>query len=67
VRGCGNAHPPADGTRDREVIDRFRDFLSEGWVPANVKSTPERPLRQLTAAERYRFHFQVWRIGAVPA
>lgn len=24
---CGFAHPPEDGTPDREQLDRFRDFL----------------------------------------
>lgn len=61
MRGCGTAYPPADGTREREIIDRFRDFLSEGWQPG----TKDRPLR-LTAAARYRFHFLIWRMDQVP-
>lgn len=62
MRGCRNAHPPADGTHDREVIDRFRDFLSEGWVPA----VEGQPLPPRTAAQSYRFHYQIWRVGNVP-
>jgi len=64
MRDCGTCHPPADGTHEREVIDRFRDFLREGFQPAN-KSTGFVPRR--TAAQMYRFHFLIWRIGQVPA
>lgn len=60
---CGFANPPADGTAEREVIDRFRDFLSEGWVPARRGQ----PLPRRSAAQMYRFHYQIWRIGNATA
>jgi hypothetical protein len=60
---CGTCHPPADGSKDREVIDRFADFLREGWQPARRDGFVPR----CTAAQMYRFHYQIWRIGAVDA
>lgn len=31
---CGTCHPPADGTRDREQLDRFAEFLRLVGGPA---------------------------------
>lgn len=58
ARECGFASPPADGTPEREVMDRFADFLREAGPP----STP----RRRTPAERYRIRFLIWRMGQVP-
>lgn len=61
MRGCGFAHPPADGTRDREVVDRFRDFLAAIGGPADGKH-----FAGLSPARRYRVRFLAWRAGQVP-
>lgn len=70
AESCGTCNPPADGTADREVIDRFRDFLAVAGPPAvrqpdGTWAPPARPPR--TAAERYRFRFLVWRMEAFDA
>lgn len=59
---CGFAHPPPDGTPDREVIDRFRDFLRVAGPPLKPgeKGTPRTP------ANRYHVRFLIWRMGQVP-
>lgn len=65
MRGCGTAYPPKDGTRDREVIDRFRDFLQEAG-PAVTKADREAGrFRVRTPAGRYRIKFLAWRMGAL--
>lgn len=67
MRGCGTAHPPADGTREREVVDRFADFLREAG-PAVTKADSEAGrFRIRTPSERYRVKFLAWRVGRVPA
>jgi hypothetical protein len=30
---CGFANPPADGTRNRELVDRFADFIRAAGPP----------------------------------
>lgn len=40
-------------------MDRFQDFLREGWVPARKGH----PLPRLSAGAMYRFHFQIWRMS----
>lgn len=68
MRGCGNAHPPADGTRNREIIDRFSDFLREAGPPA----VPDHKggwtfIPSMSAAKMYRRRFLAWRVSQVPA
>jgi hypothetical protein len=47
--------PPADGTREREVYDRFADFLAEAPAPRDWPS--------LSAAKWYRLRFLAWKLG----
>lgn len=60
-RECGFANPPADGTTDRERVDRFVDFLHAAG-PAPKKGEP---LRCRTPAQRYHLRFLAWRMGQV--
>lgn len=66
---CGTCHPPADGTRDREIVDRFADFLRAAGRPLTRAeldagiTADGRPVRLRTPAERYHLRFLVWRCG----
>lgn len=71
-RGCGFAYPPADGTPDREVMDRFADFLRAAGPPARPVRGPDGrnswahlPLR--SPAQRYHLRFLAWRMEQVQA
>lgn len=61
MRGCGFAFPPIDGSSEREVMDRFADFMREAGPPL----CPGESGVPRTAAERYRVRFLAWRIGQV--
>jgi hypothetical protein len=64
---CGFATPPADGTRNREIMDRFADFLRAAGPPApTARSGVIAHGRRRTPAERYRVKFLMWRVGQVP-
>jgi hypothetical protein len=54
---CGFHQLPADGTRDRELVDRFGDFLAAAG--------PVRSWLMLSPAERYRVRFLLWRMGQI--
>lgn len=65
TRDCGTCHPPADGTRDREIVDRFGDFLRAAGpaaIGAAVAGADPRSRRR-SPAERYRLKLLVWRCG----
>lgn len=60
---CGFASPPADGTRDREIMDRFAEFLA-AVGPAVTKAqidAGETTLR--SPAARYRLRYMAWRMS----
>lgn len=57
-RECGFANPPADGTAEREIIDRFSEFLREVGPPA----TKDKPRAPVSAAKRYRIRFLIWKM-----
>lgn len=63
---CGNAYPPADGTREREIIDRFKDFLSEAGPCVSREDVQAGRTILRTPAARYRIRFLAWRTGSVP-
>lgn len=70
-RECGFAHPPPDGSRDAEIVDRFRDFLAEAG-PAPIKAAAAGPSSStavwrapLSPAGRYRLRFLIWRMSRV--
>lgn len=64
---CGFANPPADGTRDREMIDRFADFLRVAG-PALTKEQREAGAFLLRSpAQRYHVRFLAWRCSQEPA
>lgn len=49
---CGFASPPADGTREREIIDRFAEFLAAAGPAVPRRRSP---------ARRYRLRYMAWR------
>lgn len=63
---CGNAHPPADGTREREIIGRFKDFLREAGPAVTREDVLAGRTILRSPAGRYRIRFLAWRMGAVP-
>lgn len=61
---CGTASPPADGTRDREVVDRFADFLqARSAVAARVADGTYVKGQQVPAWQRYHLRLLAWRVG----
>jgi hypothetical protein len=36
VRGCGFCHPPPEDSEDREVMDRFAEFLDRAGPPGDT-------------------------------
>jgi hypothetical protein len=65
MRTCGFAHPPADGTRSREIVDRFADFLrAAGPAPTRADIDAGRTVRRSPAA-RYRLRLLAWKVGQV--
>lgn len=58
---CGFAYPPADGTRDREIVDRFADFMRAAGPAPKPGVKP----RRRTPAQRYHLRFLMWRMGQV--
>lgn len=58
---CGTAYPPADGTYDREAIDRFADFLRMAPKLATKAQVDAGQSRPASPAERYRLKLAVWR------
>lgn len=52
--------PPPDGTREREIVDRFADFLAEAPRPSREAWLA------MTPARRYRVRFLAWRLEQVP-
>lgn len=58
---CGFAYPPPDGSRDREAVDRFADFMRAAG-PAPRKGEKLEPR---TPAQRYHLRFLIWRMGRV--
>lgn len=63
---CGFASPPADGTREREILDRFRDFLEVAGPAVSEADVAAGRFRERSPAERYRVRFAAWRVGQVP-
>jgi hypothetical protein len=55
VSGRRSCLTPPAGTREREVYDRFAEFLAEAPAP--------RVWPSLSAARRYRLRFLAWKIG----
>jgi hypothetical protein len=49
---CGFCHPPIEDSHDREVMDRFADFL---------RNAPPPGIYLKSAAARYRFRYLVWK------
>lgn len=49
--------PPPEGSREREIVDRFADVLAEVG-PRPVAGE----VRTISAAKAYRLHFLVWRL-----
>lgn len=64
---CGYANPPVDGTRNREIMDRFGDFLREAGPAVTIEAFNAGRYRLRSPAERYRIRFLAWRMGQVPA
>lgn len=62
---CGNASPPADGTPEREIIDRFADFLRVAGPALSPQQVADGGFRLRSPAERYHLRFLAWRIGQV--
>lgn len=63
-RDCGFAYPPADGTKDREAMDRFADFLRlVGGPPVSKADLDAGRYRLRPPAERYRLRLAAWRCG----
>jgi hypothetical protein len=61
---CGTCHPPADGTKDREALDRFSDFLrAVGGPPVSKADLDAGRYRLRPPAERYRLRLAAWRCG----
>lgn len=58
MRGCGFAYPPIEGTHDREVVDRFLDFLQE------APGASAAAIAACSPARRYRIRFLAWRLMA---
>lgn len=62
----GFAHPPDDGTREREIIDRFADYLREAGPPPCRDGVvdyeaPMVPLASRTPSQRYRMRYLIWK------
>lgn len=60
---CGFASPPADGTRDREIVDRFADFLAVAGPAVTKADIDAGRFRERSPAERYRVRFMAWRMS----
>lgn len=63
---CGTCHPPADGTHDREVVDRFRDFLEAAGPAVSPADVDAGRFRLRSPANRYHVRLMAWRVGQVP-
>lgn len=66
-RGCGFAYPPADGTPEREIMDRFADFLRVAGPALSPDDVAAGKFRLRSPAERYHLRFLAWRVGQVPS
>lgn len=63
---CGFANPPDDDTPEREIIDRFADFLRAAGPAMTQADIDAGNTRTRTPANRYHLRFLAWRVGQVP-
>lgn len=63
---CGFARPPADGTRDRKIFDRFGDFLAAAGPAVTKAQIDAGTTRLRSPAQRYHLRLLAWRLGSVP-
>lgn len=61
---CGFANPPADGTRNRELVDRFADFIRAAGPPVTQAEIDAGRTGPRTPAKRYELRFLAWRMGS---
>lgn len=60
---CGTATLPPEGTYDREVVDRFAEFLRSAPRLATMAEVDAGRSRPASPAERYRLKLAAWRLG----
>lgn len=60
---CGFANPPADGTRNRELVDRFADFIRAAGRPVTRAEVEAGQTVPRPPHERYALRFLAWRMS----
>lgn len=62
---CGTAYPPADGTPEREILDRFADFLRAAGPAVSPADVEAGRFHLRSPAQRYHVRLLAWRVGQV--
>jgi hypothetical protein len=60
---CGFANPPADGTRNRELVDRFADFIRAAGPPVTRAQVEAGQTVPRPPHERYALRLLAWRMS----